>query len=264
MQPFSIEIHFPFSRSKIYPDTLKHARLFSDFRQNPNILKITDIDELFGRWDDFSIVIFNTTKWAGTTVFFCGKPLLPYKNSFFYALLDVKRCYGQYKENTDKVGYCSESDWGCHRLNNMGRYFKGLDLYMKNPWYKYGHFIDAKTWAVDKSRIFEVLSEEAFLTLADTCPGYNPERIRQFVLKLPDQITIDDNWEIEYKLDVESSGLKGLPVSINFVADPEPEEAKRQEVEDDFLDPLTDIDRYLDKILRDRDKNRKDDFSDLL
>lgn len=261
MSTFSLEIHFPSSRSKNYPEVVKRARLFSDFTERPNVLKVHDIDELFGRWDDFSVVIFGATKWAGTTVYFGGKPILPYKNDFFYKLLDLKHCYEGYKGSVDKTGYCSDSDWGCRQLTSIGRYFEGPNLYMRKPWYKYGHFIDATTWGIDKNRIFEVLSEEAMLKMANECPGFDPARIEEFVSKLPDQIKVDGNWEVEYRLDVNSKGLVGIPININFVAYPEPAPEK---IEDAFVDPELDPDAYLDKILRDREKNRKDDYSDLL
>lgn len=261
MESISLEIHFPASRSKNYLEVLKHARLFSQFTEAPNVLKITDLDELFGRWDNFSVVIFGATRWTGTTVYFDGKPVLPYKNDFFYRLLDIKHCYEGYKGSADKAGHCSESDWGCRQLKGIGRYFEGHSLYMHKPWYKYGRFLDATTWEIDKNRIFEVLSEEAMLTMANICPGYDPARVEEFVSKLPDQIKIDQNWEIEYRLDVNNKGLVGIPISINFVANPEP---AKEEIEDAFVDPASDMDAYLDKLLRDREKRRNDDYSDLL
>lgn len=49
---FSLEIHFHESRSKSYKEVLKRAKLFKGFTTGPNVLSITDIDELFGRWED--------------------------------------------------------------------------------------------------------------------------------------------------------------------------------------------------------------------
>lgn len=261
MSDFILEIHFPFSRSKTYPDVMKHARLFSDFSEKPNVLRITNPDELFGRWDAFSIVIFGTTKWAGTNVYFDGKPVLPYKNDFFYKLLDIKHCYGQYKNCADKTGFCSAADWGCHRLKHIGRYFKLSAYYVKNPFYKFGYFKDSETWLIDKERILNVISEEARLGMINKCPAFNLDRVKKAIAELPDQIKIGGNWEIDYKLGVGSNGILGIPESINFITNPEPEP---QAPEDEFIDPEEDMDGFLDKLLRDREKNRKDDYSDLL
>ena len=262
MEPFSIEIHFLASRSKDYPATLDSARMFSGFTENPNVLKITDVKELFGRWEAFTQVLFNTTRWVGTEVFFRGKPLSPFKNSFFYSLQEVMQCYRQYEEGIDKTGYCSASDWGCYKLKGVGRYFNTYNnMYLRWPWFKHGHFTGSKTWTIDKNRIYEILSEEAMLNMASSCPMYDPKRIEEFVSKLPDQIVIDKHWKIEYKGDIGASGIPiGIPTGISFVEDPEPDTVPVEAL----LDPMEDMDAYLDKILRDREKNRKDDYSDLL
>lgn len=262
MGSFSLEIHFPFSRSKSYPEVLKQARLFTDFREKPNVLSISDIDELFGRWDSFSTVIFGATKWAGTNVYFDGRLVIPYKNEFFYLLLDVKQCYKQYKQSTDKLGFCSGSDWGCYRLKQIGRYINVSNYYIRNPFYRYGYFKDNETWIIDKNRIFEIMAEEAKITMADNCPGFDMDRVNRAIAKLSDQIRIGGNWEIEYKLDVDKKGLVGIPTNVNFVPNPEPPTPLTPEEE--FINPEEDPDSFLDRMLREREKKRKDDYSDLL
>jgi hypothetical protein len=247
---FSIEIHFLPSRSKAYPDVLKHARLFFQFSDNPNILKITDVDELFGRWDDFSIVIFNATKWAGTNVFFCGKPVLPYRNDFFYTLQETKTCYSNFQIVCDKEGFCMAAPWGCHRIKSLEKKITGL---YGNFWYRYGHFLNEDTWAVDKERILKILTEEAKLKMLDICPGFDVERIRHSVNKLPEMINLDENWEIEYKADITSDGMFMVPESIHhkFIEPPKiapgglnirinqvPDKKLERDEINDFLDQL--------------------------
>lgn len=262
MNKFNLEIHFPASQSKNYPEVMRHARLFSGFTEKPNVLKIIEIEEVFRRWEAFSIVLFGATKWTGTTVYFDGIPVLPYKNDFFYKLLDVKQCHSQYTKSTDKQSYCSGSDWGCYRLKVIGRYVCLPGFYISNPFYRYGHFNGAETWMIDKDRILENLAEEARIIFADKCLAFDLERIKMFVSKLPDQINLDENWETEYKLDIGKEGMTGIPVNINFVANPEP---KPLPPEDEFRDPEEEgSDEHLDKLLREREKNRKDDYSDLL
>lgn len=264
MTNFSISIQFPVSRSKSYRDVIKNAKLFSDFSQNPNILKITDIGEIFGRWDNFSFVIFNTTKWAGTNVFFCDKPLLPYKNEFFYKLLDLKHCFKEYTNSFDKIGFCTESDWGCKRLKNLTRYFGSYAFFLTNPWYKYGRFIDENTWLIDKNKIYEVLTEEVSMKIVDSCPAFKVERIMDCINKLPNQIKIDENWAIEYKTDFLEKGRIQIPSGIRHVTKEQNTQTDtggrlivrigNKESEDDKLED-EDIDGLLDKLLEQRKNN---------
>lgn len=265
MNPFSIEIHFPVSKSKSYPDVLKHARLFFNFSENPNILKVTDIDELFGRWDDFSIVIFNTTKWAGTNVFYRGTPVIPYKNDFFYTLLNLKYCYNAFMGEINKDGFCENSSWGCRKMDFMarrisGRYFSGT------YWYRFGYFVDENTWKIDKISILKTLAEEAKMKTLDICPAFNFERIKRFVNQLPETIKVDENWDIEYQAEITDQGKVLIPVSIRHVDIEQPEINPAGGVfiklgpKSDASDPAqggpdpSDIDAFLDHLLEQKKK----------
>jgi hypothetical protein len=218
MRDFSLEIHFPVSRSKNYQNVVKNARLFFGFSENPNILRITDINELFGRWDNFSIVIFGATKWSGTNVFFCGKPVIPYRNEFFYKLLDLKHCYLSRQSCIDRAGHCTSSDWGCRKLTHLSRSIGGL--YSQREFYKVGFFKDPTTWIIDKERIFTNLLTEAEIRLVNICPGFSLDNIRIEVENLPDQIDVNVNWQVTYRTEVNSSGIVRVPVDIDYI-DPE-------------------------------------------
>ena len=256
MTPFSIEIHFPNSRSKNYPDVIKRARLFFNFSENPNVLRITDVNELFGRWEDFTIVIWGATKWAGTNVFFCGSPVLPYKNDFFYTLQEIKYCFSQYNSCTDKITHCPDSHWGCKRIKDTSRLIDwryGAGRY----WYKTGKFIDDKTWKVDKKQILLNIFDEARKKMLSVCPFYDQKKIESTVDELPNTITVDNHWTIEYQSEVGRNGVTRVPKSINHVAlsdshvdqlikenpyspiEPEAKQPKQKnESIDDFLDQM--------------------------
>lgn len=264
MKPFSLEIHFPVSRSKNYREIVKRARLFSGFTENPNILKITDIDELFGRWDDFSIVLHNSTKWVGTTLYFDGSAILPYSNRIFYALQEMKECYRFYKEEFDKESFCSHSDWGCKLISLFPR---NLTSYGFN-WYKSGKF-EGKDWIVNKERIYSIILEEARIRTLLHCPVFRLERLKQSIDSLPGKIILDENWEIECESMLTEKGIEQVPVNINFIEKEiprqiragliprfkeDPEVEPEQETEEQKADRL--INEYLKK-KKEQDKPTK-------
>jgi len=220
LREFSLEIHFPVSRSKNYQNVLKNARLFFDFTEHPNILRITDIDELVGRWDNFSIVIFGATQWSGTNVFFCGNPVIPYRNEFFYKLLDLRHCYNAMKGSYERDGYCKASDWGCRKLTQYSRTISGP--YANYCFYKIGKFKDPKTWIIDKERLVKLLEIEAEIRLVDVCPAFWLGNIQNAVNSLVDEIRINDNWQVTYKTEIGTNGPVKVPASIDYIDPEEP------------------------------------------
>lgn len=265
---FSLEIHFPVSRSKNYQSVLKNARLFFGFTENPNILRINDIDELFGRWENFSIVIFGATKWSGTNVFFCGKPVIPYQNEFFYKLLDLKHCYLSRQGCVDREGHCKSCDWGCRKLTYYSRSI--TRTFTHNCFYKVGHFKDSTTWVIDKEKIIKQLLVESEIRMLDVCPGFSEGNIRDAVKSLTDEIKIDDNWDVTFKTEIGATGPVNIPESIEYImpdqilsvgpsgigltfsikSEDEPVEEKGSEFNKDA------IDEFLDNLLEQRNRKK--------
>jgi hypothetical protein len=245
-----IEIQFLKSRSKNYPDVVKHAGLFFDFTAGENnILKIDNIQELFGRWDDFSIVIFGATKWAGTNVFFCGKPVLPYTNDFFYLLLDVKNCYDNFSKDI-ALSFCTDSNWGCRQLKNIKRYLNEINPY-RLTWYNFGSFSDKNTWRIDKVKLLAVLKNESEGRMCSHCPAFFWENISKKVNSLPDEIKAGEHWEILYQLDHNVNGPANIAIGVTPVIRDQP--TKIVPIQEDFdFDNLTDdqVNDLIEKYLR--------------
>lgn len=189
--PFSIEIRFLPSRSKAMADVIHHAGLFQGFDVKSYSLRITSVDELFGRWDNFTVVIWTVTKWVGTTVYFGGRPVLPYTNDFFYLLQNIRNCHGVYKGQTDKPGYCAGGCWGCHQLTHVARYMDD-QRYQARCWYRFGKFRDQQVWEVDRVRVLEVLREEVRLKMINICPAWDGNRLSDTVAQLPETIELND------------------------------------------------------------------------
>jgi hypothetical protein len=211
--PALIEIHFTPSRSKSMADVMRSARVFSGFDPAGYVLRINSVHELFGRWDDFTVVIWNSTKWIGTTVYFRGRPVIPYNNDFFYLLQNVRRCHGVYASQADKSLYCAGGCWGCHQLTYVARYLDE-QRYQARCWYRFGKFADQSTWLVDRGQILTVLREEVRLKMVDVCPAWNDNRLDDAVAELPQSITLGAAWDIEYRLDYRQDGPVYVPVGI--------------------------------------------------
>ncbi len=222
--PLHIEITFRKSRSKDYPYVLKHARKFIFFNETERKLTITDVEELFSNWENFTVVVHYTKKWAGTIFSYNGKPITPFKSDIFYALQNVKDCHKQYNKAFDKEGYCDEADWGCHRLDSVSRFLDRGGYY--NYWYEYGHFDTEDTWKIDKQRIRQTLLEEARLKCLSVCPAFNANKISELLTQLPNELYIDGvKWKKVYKLDYLANGPVRIPVEIehNFDSATDPE-----------------------------------------
>lgn len=210
---FLVQIQFLKSRSKNYIDVLRCAGLFDNFSAGErNVLTIESIKELFGRWDDFSVVIWNTTKWSGTNVYFCGSPVLPYTNDFFYRLMDVKTCYANYSRDIS-MSFCEDSDWGCHQLTNIGRYLDD-GSYRRPNWFDFGKFKNKSTWEIDKEKLLLALNREAKIKMCDKCPAFIWSNICKKVNDLPDTINIEKNWRVTYRLDHDENGPVNVPAGI--------------------------------------------------
>lgn len=215
MAVFSIDISFQSSRSKNYTDVLSSARQFAGFDPDNQTLHITNVDELFNLWNDFTVIIFNATKWAGTMVRYCEKPLLPYKNEFYYYLQEWRQCYLGHQSSAHQSGHCAESWWGCRKLIRVSRYINE-EFWNFPMWYRYGYFISESIWKVDKGAIVDALLAEASQRKVEHCPHFSIDRIRAMVDQLPNTISVDgDHWEIQYRLDYLDDGAVYVPVGIN-------------------------------------------------
>ena len=210
-----IEITFPNSRSKTFPEVIKHCKLFDEFTIGErNVLRIYDVREIYGRWDDFTYVIYNVAKYSGSRLFYKGEPILPFKNDFYYTVMDtLHSCYYKgYKKENAAEDYC-KSDWGCLRINSITKstlkYEWGIPLH----WFRFGYFKD-EAWVIDKDKIKNIFKQEAEAKRLDICPVFSLEKVFKIVDSLPEKIELDDNWMIEYETQLTEKGFVNVPVAI--------------------------------------------------
>jgi hypothetical protein len=254
---FSIEITFNESRSTNYRDTLKNARNFNEFTTHPNRLYIDRLDELFAFWTSFTVVLFNSVKWTGTHVYFCGEIIAPYTSAFYYVLQDLKQCYEYCRSIDNKASYCAYSWWGCRRIRSVVRYIGNSGL--ADPmWYDFGKYTDATTWQVDKDQMTRVLMAGADNSMAVHCPYFSADRVRKEVGRLPDQLKIGQYWQPTYKLDYLQDGpiyvQSGIVHAVDMSRLPPPVAESEFSAGDVSPENLPNVDRFLDEILQKRKK----------
>lgn len=217
-----IEIRFQKSKSRSYKDVLRHCRRFPDFKEgNPNVLQFPDADSLYSQWEDFNLIIHNVKRWAGCTVTYNNKPLIPYKtlSEWFYAIQSLKSCYfSYYKQSYDKQNYCNDGGcWGCKKLNSIERYILP-SFWPHNYWYQYGQFVSENVWQINKEQIRAVLLEEATQKYLGFCPAFSNQIIEPYLNKLPNTLYIDNvNWRIRYITDYLENGPVDIPEGIEHM-----------------------------------------------
>lgn len=227
--PTLIKLEFKRSSSKYFAEALRIAKRFSGFakegKSGPYSVEICSMDELLPQWQNFSELHMKVAHWAGTKVFFNDKRVIytGNRNDFFYYLLDIKQCYKNYLTDPYKSLYCSEGDFGCSLFRSLNRRIIKFSRGYVN-YYKHGHFKNSTTWAIDKDKIKQILTDEAEIRLLCACPAFKIDSIYPFIAMLPDEIKLDpENWEISYEREYTENGFALIPKSIFHIDKEYPE-----------------------------------------
>ncbi|WP_050008424.1 ATP-binding protein [Butyrivibrio sp. WCE2006] len=110
------------------------------------------------------------------------------------------------KDNEVVGDHCFDiNGWGCNSLEEIAFRDSGYSYYRKTKyfWYQIGKFSDG-VWHVDKSRIKEMLKDEAERKHLNFCKHFSLDRIFEEVDKLSDEIIVDEQdedceWQYVYK-----------------------------------------------------------------
>lgn len=242
-----LEIYIPHSRSTVYRQVISRAVRTGFYDDQASTLTFSDILQLWRWWEDFTFVVWSAQKWVGFLVTINGRMVLPYSNDFYYQLQDIKHCYFAYSKSRFKATHCTDNCFGCQRLFTIVRNVTpGVMPYQK--WFRYGRFIDALTWEIDKEAIITQLLFEADEALAANCPVFSADRIAEGVKSMPDIIKVGGSWAVEYNQEIGPSGLVRVPACITFDFDGGVKEKPPElPTADDG-----DIDKLLDDILAKR------------
>lgn len=243
-----IEFHFFKSRSKDYPDVIRRCNHFDDFAKakddkDMNRLVIYSASELLEHWSDFMVIATRIPKFAGSAAWFMGETVYPFKNEFFYKIQDsLYYCYNNGYEQTSLINHC-ESDWGCKQITDMTRYHSNDIWLMARHWYRYGKF-EESVWKVDKGAILHALETEAKEKRLEVCPVFSLLSLKRYVDTLPNEILVDDRWNVLTRTELTRDGLKEIPFGIvpaqievdNNIIEPIDWSTKTEEEMNHFLD----------------------------
>ena len=266
---FLVEIYIPHSRSVIYREVINRATRTGFYNSESQILTFKNILQIFQWWEYFSYIIWSSQKWAGFMVTVNEKIILPFNNNFFFNLQDVKHCWYNRQQSKYSLDFCEHDCFGCQRLHSVIRHvYPGIMPFQS--WYYYGRWSAVDRWWICKQDIVNQLTNEAEMIFVSACPSYSADRINTEVSKLPDEIVINENWQIVFRPEIGATGYQLIPVSIVFnfetvrppeVIPPSAATGKRQGIfmqDNQPTDNETDIDRineYLDNLLKQKKRD---------
>ena len=212
---FNIQIYVPPSRSPAMSQVLAAVRRTGLWDEQARTVTFTSIFDVWRWWEEFSLVVWTASKWAGFLVRIRGAMLLPYRTDFYYDLQSVKQCWYNCQKG-QRVGYCSgPASWGCHKLRAIMRQ-PVPGTWPHSHWYAFGRFTSPLTWEVDKAAILRILEAEAADTFADQCPAFDRDRLVTAVDALPGKLEINEYWQVDYRLEITPKGPVQVPVGIKY------------------------------------------------
>ena len=80
-------------------------------------------------------------------------------------------------------------------------------------WYRYGYFKGDK-WIIDKGSILNILKREAEKNYLNACPAFDFKNVEKAVNDLPDEIELNENWQILTRTELRENGFVEVPFSI--------------------------------------------------
>ncbi len=214
-----IEFHFYKSRAKDYPDLISRCKHFESFTQakeprEKNKLVINSVNELMNNWPSFMAIATRVPLMVGSQGWFMGDEIVPFKPDFFYQIQDaIEYCYRDYRASNFQDEFCN-SDWGCRKLSSIQKHINPEDRWTFHMhWYKYGHF-EGDKWVIDKGAIMSILKKEAENNYLEACPVFDFKNVEKAVAELPNEIELNDNWQILTRTELKKDGFIEVPFSI--------------------------------------------------
>ncbi|MGM0587246.1 MAG: ATP-binding protein [Bacteroidota bacterium] len=108
--------------------------------------------------------------------------------------------------------------WGAPQLRKLNRYLPKHEHQLLHQlyWFQVGEFVEAGVWRINKSKILQLLKQEAeekFLFLA---PSFNFQQVSQIVHRLPDVIDTrqKSNWEVWERPIIADGHIEQQPVGL--------------------------------------------------
>lgn len=89
---FTIQIEFKQNHSKFYREVIRLCQEFDEFIPGKRNSLITGRDEVYAKWDQFSLIFWKSVDWKGSTLCYNGTPFGCHadKTRVFYAVQDIR------------------------------------------------------------------------------------------------------------------------------------------------------------------------------
>lgn len=220
----AIELVIPRSPSPSLPEALSTARKFEDFSEpddpkQPYRLTV-GADEMRLRHRALERLFETVRGWKGAHLLVNGRVADAQK---FRKILSVLQCSDRREAAVLPDEYCNESygsGWGC-------RYFQVIQaelppsMYEMNRgsryWFQFGSFNeDMSAWIIDKKELAAAITREASSTLADTCPYFDLDVVRDRIDSLPSELELGDesSWKVVYEEQCNGSTIQQSAIGV--------------------------------------------------
>lgn len=197
--------------SKNLPEALKLAAKLSGIVEGDFIRIKLSVQEVFNLWEWINALLNIIDKWSSFEIYYKDRLCKVNKEyrRLFYALQDIRQCYHNHDDPVD-FEKCN-SGWGCDQ-------FKYISLGLNSPgikmWYQYGHLEEPDTWIIDKAKILNDVQIEIARMHLTVCPEFPQSRIKKEIDQLPESITLDEFWGLDYKNEMVDGVLTKVVNSI--------------------------------------------------
>ena len=183
--------------SKSLPEALRLATKLNGVVEGDFIRIKLSVQEVFNLWEWINDLLNVIDKWSSFEIYYKDRLCKVNKEyrRLFYALQEIRQCYHSTQDNPADYEKCNPG-WGCDKVNF-------ISLGLKSPgikkWYDYGHLVEPDTWVIDKNKILNEVQIEIARKHLTVCPAFPNSRIQRVIDQLPDSITLDEFWVIDYK-----------------------------------------------------------------
>lgn len=195
------------NKSKYFNQALSFAKeLNCDYDGETITIRIPD-ESLLSAYEIMRTLFSFIQKWKDTKATYNNKKVAPYP--FILNLYFISRCLENVE--SEKLN-CTDTPWGCKRINNISYNEVGNGEYKKNGryWYNYGYF-SGKKWIINKTAILDKLLGFVYSKTIHLCPLLKEDAIRFYVDNLPDYI-IPNN--LDFKVSFKEKYVGGQKVMI--------------------------------------------------
>jgi len=201
--------------SKSIPGALRLSKKLNGIVEGDTITIDLTVQEVFNLWEWVNALLNIVDKWRSFEIYYKSRLCVTNKDyrQLFYAIQEIRRCYYNEQDNPEDFEKCNQG-WGCHKVFFVAL---GLTHRCEKVWYQYGHFVEPNVWVIDKLKILNEVQIEIERKYLKVCPAFPKNRIQRVIDELPNEIILDENWEVSYKTEIIEGVLTEIADSIEYL-----------------------------------------------